>query len=54
MGCDGYFPQSDDQEPDGICSECGQPTLDGVAIEEGCVYSRPCDECGYQECDQSC
>jgi hypothetical protein len=38
----------------GICPECGIPTVDGEAAT-GCVYSPVCcDVCGHQGCDGSC
>ena len=41
-------------EPNGICPECGNPTVDGVSTEI-CAYSPvECDPCGYAPCDGSC
>jgi hypothetical protein len=38
----------------GVCPECGTPTVDGQAVT-GCSYSPVCCEvCGHQGCDGSC
>lgn len=38
----------------GVCQECGEPTVDGEAYEV--CHDSPilCDDCGYAPCDQSC
>ena len=41
-------------EPNGICPECGEPTVDGESIEI-CAWSPvECEVCGYAPCDGSC
>ena len=51
MCCDGWFI---DEEPDGICEECGEDTVEGSA-PSGCNYSPVrCQTCGDAPCDQSC
>lgn len=41
-------------EIDGICPDCDEPTVDGVAAR-GCNYSPSCcSTCGYSYCDSSC
>jgi hypothetical protein len=41
-------------EPNGECSDCGEPTVDGHAAK-GCNYSPViCESCGSAPCDQSC
>ena len=38
----------------GICEECGCPTVDGEAFVS-CDYSpKACDICGWAPCDGSC
>ena len=50
MCCDGW----DYGEPDGICPDCGEPTVDGKAAT-GCFYSPViCETCGAAPCDGSC
>lgn len=37
-----------------VCDECGQPTIDGKAIE-CCPYSpQQCEKCNWRPCDGSC
>lgn len=44
---------SEDQV-NGECSYCGEPTIDGEALER-CGYSPcACKECGWAPCDDSC
>jgi len=39
---------------DGVCPDCGYPTVEGIAAS-GCAYSPvSCDTCGHAECDGSC
>lgn len=39
---------------DGVCPECDEPTVDGDAYEI-CGYAPTlCDTCGLAPCDQSC
>ena len=41
-------------EIDGICPDCGEPTVDGCAYD-ACEYSSiECKTCGYAPCDESC
>lgn len=50
--CDGWKYRDD--EVNGICPECGGPTVDGEA-QEGCNWSLvECEECGDAPCDGSC
>ena len=50
--CEGW--SSHVSEVDGICPDCGAPTVDGTSAS-GCSYS-PCDceTCGDCPCDGSC
>lgn len=51
MCCDGW---NNEEEVNGTCPECGQPTVDGEA-SVGCNYSPiVCDTCGWAPCDDSC
>ena len=41
-------------EPNGVCPDCGEETVDGVA-KDICGYSSTqCETCGYAPCDESC
>lgn len=41
-------------EPNGICEECGEPTVDGCT-KDHCNYSSvECQTCGWAPCDESC
>lgn len=52
MCADGWY--SDDSEVDGVCPDCGMPTVDGVA-QYGCNWSPvDCQTCGSSPCDDSC
>lgn len=52
MGC--WSAIETDEEPDGICPDCGEKTWDGLALE-GCSYSPICCEtCKHSPCDSSC
>lgn len=43
-----------ENEIDGVCSVCGEKTVDGDAFES-CFYSETeCEHCGYSPCDGSC
>ncbi len=43
-----------DEDIDGECPECGEPTVDGEAFE-CCSYSPECCEvCGCRPCNGSC
>jgi hypothetical protein len=50
--CDGWsYP---DSEVDGVCPDCGEPTVEGHA-QSGCNYSPViCTTCGDAPCDGSC
>ena len=38
----------------GVCPDCGEPTVDGEAYE-CCIYSYcECETCDYRPCDGSC
>ena len=38
----------------GVCPDCGEDTIDGLATEH-CNYSPElCKTCGYAPCDESC
>lgn len=53
MCCDGWCLEKG-EVANGICPECGEETLDGVATS-GCNYSPViCDTCGDAPCDGSC
>lgn len=50
--CDGW--EYSDKEVNGVCKDCGMPTVGGHA-QEGCHYSPVvCETCGWSPCDQSC
>lgn len=50
MCADGW----DSGKPDGVCPDCGEPTVDGEAAY-GCYYSPIiCETCGNAPCDESC
>ena len=52
MCSDGDYYSED--EADGVCKECGGPTVNGVSLEH-CNWSPvECEECGYAPCDGSC
>jgi len=54
MGCYAAPEWDKEDEPNGECPECGELTIDGVAIDQ-CSYSPIlCDTCGYAPCDGSC
>jgi hypothetical protein len=41
-------------EPNGVCPDCGEPTVDGEATT-GCDWSPvACETCGARPCDESC
>ena len=43
-----------EEELNGECPACGQPTVDGDAYES-CGYSPvECEVCGWRPCDGSC
>ena len=42
------------EEINGVCSDCGEPTIDGDAYNN-CAYSpTECETCGYSPCNDSC
>ena len=44
----------EDNEVNGVCPDCEEPTVDGEA-KEGCQYSPvACETCGWAPCDGSC
>lgn len=50
--CDGWAYPID--EVDGLCQDCGWPTVDGEAAS-GCYWSPlSCSTCGHKQCDGSC
>ena len=50
--CDGWHYE--DNEINGECPECGNPTVDGQA-QSGCYWSSVvCKTCGDAPCDLSC
>lgn len=52
MCCDGW--SSTEEEINGVCPDCGEPTVDGIAAF-GCNYSPCiCETCGWCPCDGSC
>ena len=52
MCSDGW--SSSENEIDGECPDCGEPTVDGYAAS-GCNYSPiTCETCGARPCDGSC
>jgi hypothetical protein len=43
-----------DAKINGVCPDCGRPTVDGDAVY-GCHYSPIlCHTCGFSPCDGSC
>lgn len=43
-----------DSEVNGVCPDCGEETVDGIA-KEGCNHSPvECETCNSSPCDQSC
>lgn len=51
MCADGY---DDTDKADGICPDCGGPTVDGDAAER-CNWSPVvCNTCNWTPCDGSC
>lgn len=51
MCCDN---SGEEGEPDGVCPDCGEPTVDGYT-KDHCNYSPlACETCGWAPCDQSC
>ena len=41
-------------QPNGVCEDCGEPTVDGET-KEHCNYSPvDCQTCGLARCNQSC
>ncbi len=52
MCCDGWH--TPEEEVDGECPDCGEPTANGLAAD-GCNYSpTTCETCGASPCDGSC
>ena len=52
MCAEGWY--YDNSEVNGVCPECGGPTVDGEA-QSGCNYSPvKCKTCGDSPCDGSC
>lgn len=44
----------DENDVDGVCPECGDPTIGGIALNP-CAYSPIiCEECQHSPCDGSC
>ena len=39
---------------DGVCPDCGQPTVGSSAFEQCGDSPVCCDTCGYAPCDDSC
>lgn len=53
MACFGNYDYSG-EKPNGECPDCGEPTIDGNAVES-CSYSpQTCETCDCRPCDQSC
>lgn len=53
MACCGQV-EADVDEINGQCPDCGEPTIDGEAVEQ-CRYSPlVCVTCGHRPCDGSC
>jgi hypothetical protein len=43
-----------EEDINGVCPDCGEPTVDGNTYDR-CYYSPTlCDTCGYAPCDGSC
>ena len=54
MQCCGQDLYEHDEDADGVCPDCGQPTINGLAIEM-CSWSPcECSTCGWSPCDGSC
>lgn len=54
MCCDPVQVLEKHELPDGICEDCGEETIDGMAVE-GCNHSPvECPTCNFCPCDQSC
>lgn len=52
MCCDGT--EYNNEDINGKCKACGQPTVDGSAFES-CGYSpTECTTCGWSPCDGAC
>lgn len=51
MCCSGELSEDD---ADGVCPDCGDPTVDGDSVND-CYYSPCiCDTCNNRPCDGSC
>lgn len=52
MCCDpsGYT----ENEINGVCVDCGEPTVDGDAYENCAFSPRYCLTCNHSPCDESC
>ena len=53
MACWGSTDFKED-EINGTCEECGEPTVYGEAYENCSYSSTECKVCGWSPCDQSC
>lgn len=54
MSCCAPKEWTTEDEVNGECHDCGQPTVDGESYE-GCSYSpKECETCGYSPCELAC
>lgn len=54
MACFGNESGETEEDVNGVCPDCGEPTVDGLALEY-CNYSPTlCHTCEHSPCDQSC
>lgn len=53
MPCYGKTDYKED-EIDGECEECGQPTVSGQPYNSCCYSSTQCKKCGWSPCDLYC
>lgn len=50
--CEGW--NNGEENVNGVCPDCGEPTVDGEAVK-GCHHSSVlCETCGDAPCDESC
>ena len=53
MCSDGWYPE-EGKEVNGVCPDCGEDTIDGIA-PYGCNWSPVlCETCGDRPCNLSC
>ena len=52
--CIGDYPNNKFEDIDGQCETCGNHTVKGEAYVSCAWGEKPCEECGYQECNDGC